>query len=72
MVNGYSGEMSTELVIAELQGREAPPEAASVTELTPAQIQLRRMVLDSVTSVHSRRNYAKALDFDFALATASL
>ncbi len=61
-------QMSTELVIAELQGREVPPEASSVAELTPAQFQLRRMVLDSVTSVHSRRNYAKALDLLFAFA----
>lgn len=36
--------------------------------LTPAQLQLRQMVLDSVTSPHSRRNYAKALDLLFAFA----
>ena len=43
--------------------------AAPVTpELTPAQLQLRQMVLDSVTSPHSRRNYAKALDLLFAFA----
>jgi integrase len=36
--------------------------------LTPAQLQLRGMVLRSVTSPHSRRNYAKALDLLFALA----
>ena len=36
--------------------------------LTPSQRELRRMVLDSVTSPHSRRNYAKALDDLFAFA----
>ncbi len=30
--------------------------------LTPAQTLLRKMVLDSASSPHSRRNYAKALD----------
>jgi integrase len=30
--------------------------------VTPAQARLRKMVLDSVPSPHSRRNYAKALD----------
>ncbi len=30
--------------------------------LTPAQLELRQMVLDSVTSPHTRRNYSKALD----------
>src|ERR1700677_1973482 len=30
--------------------------------LTPAQAILRKMVLDSVVSIHSKRNYAKALD----------
>jgi integrase len=39
-------------------------------ELTPAQLQLRQMVLDSVTSPHSRRNYAKALDLLFAFAAS--
>ncbi len=36
--------------------------------LTAAQADLRRMVLDAVTSPHSRRNYAKALDLLFTLA----
>jgi len=35
---------------------------------TPAQIQLRKMVLDSVASPHSRRTYAKGLDLLFAFA----
>jgi site-specific recombinase XerD len=30
--------------------------------LTPAQAELRRMVLDTVPSPHSKRSYAKALD----------
>jgi hypothetical protein len=34
--------------------------------LTQAQTILRRMVLDSVQSIHSKRNYAKALDDLFA------
>src|SRR5258705_10339081 len=34
--------------------------------LTPAQARLRKMVLDSVPSPHTRRNYAKALDDLFA------
>jgi len=36
--------------------------------LTPAQRELRRMVLDAVVSPHTRRNYAKALDDLFLLA----
>lgn len=36
--------------------------------LTEAQQALRRMVLDSVTSPHSRRNYARALDDLFAFS----
>ncbi|WP_278045537.1 tyrosine-type recombinase/integrase [Edaphobacter modestus] len=39
------------------ESREGGPLA-----LTPAQTLLRKMVLDSVSSPHSRRNYAKALD----------
>jgi len=39
------------------ESREGEPLA-----LTPAQALLRKMVLDSVSSPHSRRNYAKALD----------
>ena len=37
---------------------------------TPAQLQLRQMVLDSVNSPHSRRNYAKALDLLFNFAAS--
>ena len=32
------------------------------------QLELRKMVLDSVSSTHSRRNYGKALDLLFAFA----
>ncbi|MGI4853897.1 MAG: tyrosine-type recombinase/integrase [Janthinobacterium lividum] len=56
------------LVVAQPQKQDVPASNTSTEELTPAQHQLRRMVLDSVTSVHSRRNYAKALDLLFALA----
>jgi hypothetical protein len=46
--------MSTSLVHLERPLAE-PPFA-----LTQAQVKLRQMVLDSVQSVHSKRNYAKA------------
>jgi integrase len=36
--------------------------AAEPFALSPAQTILRKMVLDSVVSIHSKRNYAKALD----------
>jgi hypothetical protein len=48
--------MSTALVQVEHSVAE-PPFA-----LSPAQTILRKMVLDSVLSIHSKRNYAKALD----------
>jgi integrase len=44
------------------------PAPASTSGLTEAQARLRGMVLDAVTSPHSRRNYAKALDDLFAFA----
>jgi integrase len=46
----------------------APP--ADPEALTQAQTILRGMVVDSVTSVHSKRNYAKALDDLFAFAAS--
>jgi integrase len=51
--------MTTALILAgsDPEGREEQPSA-----LTPAQAMLRKMVLDSVPSPHSRRNYGKALD----------
>jgi integrase len=38
--------------------------------LSPAQAILRRLVLDAVPSVHSKRNYAQALDDLFAFAAS--
>jgi integrase len=51
--------MTNSLVLAAVppESREAEPLA-----LTPAQSLLRKRVLDSVVSPHSKRNYAKALD----------
>ena len=75
---GYNERMSSEVQIQVIEGREEPQEdidgragssgRAKCSELTPAQLQLRSMVLASVTSPHSRRNYAKALDLLFAFA----
>ena len=75
---GYNERMSTELAVSPAQGREEPQDDESgraecsgrpkLSELTPAQLELRSMVLASVTSPHSRRNYAKALDLLFAFA----
>ncbi len=56
--------MSTSLVPFEPAAAE-PPFA-----LTPAQTILRKMVLDSVQSIHSKRNYAKALDDLFAFCAS--
>jgi site-specific recombinase XerC len=55
--------MTTELVLAasDPESGEGQPSA-----LTPAQAMLRKMVLDSVQSPHSQRNYGKALDHLFA------
>jgi len=52
--------MSTSLI--PLQQPPAEPPFA----LTQGQVKLRQMVLDSVQSIHSKRNYAKALDDLFA------
>jgi site-specific recombinase XerC len=46
------------------QGRGEP------CALTPAQAQLRKMVLDTVPSPHTQRNYAKALDDLFAFCAS--
>jgi integrase len=56
--------MSTSLVPLKQPSAE-PPFA-----LTQAQARLRQMVLDSVQSVHSKRNYAKALDDLFAFCAS--
>jgi integrase len=49
-----------------------PPEsrAGEPLALTPAQAQLRKMVLDAVLSPHSKRNYARALDDLFAFSAS--
>jgi integrase len=46
------------------------PPGESPCALTEAQTILRRMVLDSVQSIHSKRNYAKALDDLFAFCAS--
>jgi integrase len=56
--------MSTSLI--HVQQPTAEPSFA----LTQAQARLRQMVLDSVHSVHSKRNYAKALDDLFAFCAS--
>jgi integrase len=56
--------MSTSLVTVNL-----PPGEPQDT-LSPAQTILRQMVLDSVQSIHSKRNYAKALDDLFAFCAS--
>jgi hypothetical protein len=56
--------MSTSLVHVQQPAVE-PPFA-----LAQAQATLRQMVLDSVQSVHSKRNYAKALDDLFAFCAS--
>jgi hypothetical protein len=56
--------MNTSLVPVNL-----PPEESQFA-LTEAQTILRRMVLDSVQSIHSKRNYAKALDDLFAFCAS--
>jgi hypothetical protein len=59
--------MTSELILAPPppESREGEPFA-----LSPAQAILRKMVLDSVSSVHTRRNYAKALDDLFAFCAS--
>src|SRR3982074_539074 len=59
--------MTNKLVVAPV-----PPEseAGEPIALTPAQARLREMVLDSVASPHSKRNYAKALDDLFAFCAS--
>jgi site-specific recombinase XerC len=55
--------MTNALVLAPVppESSEAEPQA-----LTPAQARLRKMVLDTVPSPHSKRNYSRALDDLFA------
>ena len=56
-------------MITSLLHVEAPPGEPPYT-LTQAQTILRQMVLDSVQSIHSKRNYAKALDDLFAFCAS--
>src|SRR5271170_7820037 len=56
--------MSTSIVTVNLPPGEPP------YTLTQAQTILRQMVLDSVQSIHSKRNYAKALDDLFAFCAS--
>ena len=61
----------TEIILSEALSVYTPDPAAgqgSAPALTLAQAELRRMVLESVVSPHTRRNYAKALDDLFALS----
>jgi integrase len=64
--------MAQELAVLEVpvagEPHNGPADKPEPAALTPAQLQLRQMVLDSVTSPHSRRNYRKALDLLFAFA----
>jgi len=46
------------------------PPAEPPLALTQAQAVLRQTVLDSVQSIHSKRNYAKALDDLFAFCAS--
>jgi hypothetical protein len=59
--------MTTELVLA---GSDPESGEGETSALTPAQALLRKMVLDSVSSPHSRRNYGKALDHLFAFCAS--
>ena len=59
--------MTAELVLA---GSDPESREGEASALTPAQAILRKMVLDSVPSPHSRRNYAKALDHLFAFCAS--
>ena len=64
--------MAHELAVLEVSVAGEPhrdsTDGTQPVALTPSQLQLRGMVLDSVTSPHSRRNYRKALDLLFAFA----
>ena len=59
--------MTNELILA---GSASESREAESLALTPAQALLRKMVLDSVSSPHSKRNYARALDDLFAFCAS--
>jgi integrase len=54
--------------VADLLVFEAPEAQGSTNDLVEAEQRLRRLVMGSVSSPNSRRNYSKALDDLFALA----
>lgn len=56
---------TAEIAIVQRVEHSTTPETPA---LTPVQLELRTMVLNSVTSPHSRRTYAKGLDLLFAFA----
>jgi hypothetical protein len=56
-------------MITSLVPIKLPPEESQFA-LAEVQTILRRMVLDSVQSIHSKRNYAKALDDLFAFCAS--
>src|ERR1700730_11199178 len=59
--------MTNELVLAPVPLESTAGEPLA---LTPAQARLRKMVLDTVPSPHSKRNYGKALDDLFAFCAS--
>jgi len=54
--------------MTQLVPQAAAPDPAEAGALSQAQAMLRKLALDTLTSPHSRRNYAKALDELFAFA----
>lgn len=64
---GYTAAVTQTAEIA-LLGSPDTSGGSKSAELTSAQRKLWEMVLDSVTSTHSSRNYVKALDLLFAFA----
>ena len=78
LIVGDNADMSTAIAFqlptqgtgSREQGTGEVRGAAAPSALSPAQLQLqlRAMVLDSVLSPHSKRNYGKGLDLLFALA----
>ena len=60
--------MSTELTISDPGTADTEEPGREAAGLDRTQARLRQMVLDSVSSIHSRRNYGKALDDLFAFA----
>ena len=61
--------MSTSLISVNLPSGESPF-ALTAAQAILRKMVLRKMVLDSVQSIHSKRNYAKALDDLFAFCAS--